>query len=106
MKRLTAEQKALLAQNMRHIEELYEQCFIICNGKIPHNQWAPIRTAHHYAKRANFKLIRFKTSDLSASAEQRMGLVLEEQLSAVRKHYSDIRYAAQNVVEVEDGTSI
>ena len=60
MKRLTAEEKASLAQNIRHIEELYEQCFLICNGKIPHTLWACIRTAHHYAKRANFKVIRLK----------------------------------------------
>ena len=106
MKRLTAEEKASLAQNIRHIEELYEQCFLICNGKIPHTLWACIRTAHHYAKRANFKVIRFKTSDLSAQDDQKMGLFLEEQTSTVRKHYSDIRLAKQNIVEAKDGTSV
>ena len=105
MKRLTAEEKASLAQNIRHIEELYEQCFLICNGKIPYTHWACIRRAHIAAKNANYKVMWFMPSDLHGNDSAKLSWKLEDKRTAMREQYSKIRLKRQ-AEGTNDGTSV
>jgi hypothetical protein len=105
MKLLTAEQIEQLADTMRQIEELYERCDLMCNGKIPYTHWACIRRAHIKAQDASCKVMWFRPSDLQAFDSGRLSYKLEDKRNAMRQYYSKIRLDRQ-AGGTNDGNSI
>jgi hypothetical protein len=105
MKLLTAEQIEQLADTMRQIEELYERCDLMCNGKIPYTHWACIRRAHIKAQDASCKVMWFRPSDLQAFESGKLSYKLEDKRNAMRQYYSKIRLDRQ-AEGTNHGTSI
>jgi hypothetical protein len=95
MKKLTAEQKEQLAEIMRTIEELYEECSLICNGNIPHTHWRSVRVAAKYASKAHMDVIWLTTSNLSPDDNGTQARGLEYKRRVMLKQYSNLRYAQQ-----------
>lgn len=95
MKKLTAEQKEQLADIMRNIEEMYEECSLICNGNIPHTHWQSVRVAAKYASKAHLDVIWLTTSNLSPDDNGTQARGLEYKRRVMLKQYSDLHFARQ-----------
>ena len=101
MKKLTAEQKEQVAEIMRTIEELYEECILICGGNIPYTHWRSVRVAAKYASKAHLDVIWLTTSNLSHDDNGTQSRDLEYKRRVILKQYSDLRFARQAQVPAE-----